>query len=71
MSELINDVLCRAVAVVLSRAGDVNTEDGSFATVSINDIILLEESIVEAFDLDSDDVNQSDAWKIAKMISDL
>ena len=43
-----------------SRSGDVSSEDGNFATVDDNIIIELDSAIAEAFELSSDDVNESD-----------
>jgi len=60
MNEKIKRILELATALVLSRSGDVSTEDGNFATVDDNIIIELELSISEAFNLESDDVNIGD-----------
>lgn len=55
----LSDVLLGAVGVVLSRDGDVSTDDGCFASVDIGSIINLESGISKFFDLDSDDVTFS------------
>lgn len=68
LNEKMKDVLRYAVGIVLSRAGDVSMEDGEFATVDTHEIILLEEAIVEAFELDSDDVTRSDVSHIGETI---
>jgi hypothetical protein len=60
MNDQMKKVIELATALVLSRSGDVSTEDGSFATVDDNIIIELDGAIAEAFGLDSDDVNESD-----------
>ena len=70
-SEYIKDVLSIAAQVVLSRSGDVDTEDGSFATVDTDLIIRLESAISQAFDLPGDDVNEGDIPQLHKMITDL
>jgi len=49
-----------AIQIVLFRDSDVYTEDGTFATTCIYQIISLEQAIAEAFELDSDDVSESD-----------
>ncbi len=71
LNEKMKDVLLYAVGIVLSRDGDVSTEDGEFATVGTDDIILLEAAIVDAFDLDSDDVTSSDILKVCATIKSL
>ncbi len=68
--EALNEIIKIAVHLVLSREGDVDTEDGTFATVSTDDIICLEQAIVEAFDLNSDDVCREDVSKINKMLGE-
>ena len=60
MNDQMKRVIELATALVLSRGGDVSTEDGSFATVDDNIIIELDSAIAEAFELNSDDVNESD-----------
>ena len=71
LNEKMKSVLRRAVQLVLSRDGDIATECGIFATVDTDEIIMLEADIVEAFELDSDDVMHSDAPHIAAMINSL
>ena len=70
MNEKIRRVLMQAINVVASRGGDVETEDGGFATVDENALIDLEGAIVDAFDLPSDDVTFSDVNKINAIIND-
>ena len=60
MNDQMKKVIELATALVLSRGGDVSTEDGNFATVDDNIIIELDSAIAEAFELNSDDVNESD-----------
>lgn len=60
MNDQMKKVIELATSLVLSRGGDVSTEDGSFATVDDNIIIELDSAIAEAFELNSDDVNESD-----------
>ena len=71
MNNKMKRVIELATALVLSRAGDVDTEDGSFATVDTDIIIELDCAIAEAFELNSDDVNDSDAPMIMAIISEL
>lgn len=57
MNEQIRDVLIAALNVVHYRCGDVDTEDGSFATTGLDEMIGLEQALCEAFDIGSDSVN--------------
>jgi hypothetical protein len=56
MNDKMKRVMELAVSVVLSRGGDVDTEDGCKATIDTDEIIKLEAAIVDAFNLPSDDV---------------
>lgn len=67
----IKEVLTKATDLVLSRGGDVDTEDGSFATVDEDAIIVLDDAIASAFELDSDDVTVDDLPKIRAAIQAL
>lgn len=49
-----------SVALVLSRGGDVDTDDGGFATVDTDVIIELEAAIADAFELEFDEVTEDD-----------
>ena len=61
MSDLkMSDVLMAAVELVLSRSGDIDLEDGSFATCGTDEIIRLDTSIAGFLDLPSDDVDIRD-----------
>ena len=60
-----------STALVLSRSGDVSTDDGNFATVDDNIIIELESSIALAFELDSDDVNENDVPMIMAILEEI
>jgi len=64
MNEEMKYIIELATLLVLSRSGDVSTKDGSFATVDENMIIELESAIAKAFELKSDDVNNTDFIKI-------
>lgn len=59
MSELtkISDVIMHAFELVISRDGDVDTEDGSFATCGTDEIIRLDEAMAHYFKVGSDDVS--------------
>ena len=50
-------VLTCASNVVLSRDGDVMTEEGNLATCQVDDIIYLEEALVELLNLPYDEVS--------------
>ena len=60
MDDKFNRIIELATALVLSRGGDVTTQDGNFATVDDNIIIELDSAIATAFCLNSDDVNSDD-----------
>lgn len=45
-----------AFELVISRYGDVDTEDGSFATCGTDEIIRLDEAMAHFFDVGSDDL---------------
>lgn len=59
MSELtkISDVIMCAFELVISRDGDVDTEDGSFATCGTDEIIRLDEAMAHYFKVGSDDLD--------------
>ena len=50
-------VLTCASNVVLSRDGDVTTEEGHLATCQVDDIIYLEQALVELLNLPYDEVS--------------
>lgn len=62
-------VLTCASNVVLSREGDISTEDGDLATCHVDDIIYLEETLVELLNLPSDDVTL-DVFKYIGILED-
>lgn len=53
----LSDVLMLAFELVLSRDGDVDTEDGSLAACGIGEIIRLDEAMAHYFEVGSDDIN--------------
>jgi hypothetical protein len=59
-SKKLRELIETAILTVLSREGDIDTDDGSFATVGTDEIIRLDCAIADAFELNSDDVNESD-----------
>ena len=63
MNEL-KELLEQAVWVCFNRAGDVDTEDGSFATTDTDSIIRLEAAICEYFDLPSDSIGVDELEEI-------
>jgi len=69
MNDKIKEVLGLATALVLSREGDITTEDGNFATVDEDLIINLEIAISQAFELEGDEVVTSDIPKIKALIN--
>lgn len=60
MDDKIKEVLIAALNVAGGRCGDVSTEDGVFATTSVENMIDLETAFCEAFDTKSDDVIASE-----------
>lgn len=56
----LSDVLFAAYKLVISREGDVDTEDGSFATVDTAEILNLDTLLAHYFDLGSDDCRLKD-----------
>ena len=57
MNDKIKEILKLATELVLTRTGDVTTEDGNFATVDTDLIIRLDEALAHEFTNDSDDVS--------------
>lgn len=65
MSETkLSDVLFAAYKLVISREGDVDTEDGSFATVDIGEILNLDTLLAHYFNVGSDDCRVKDVYTI-------
>lgn len=58
------DALKIAVELVYKRGSDVTTMNGNYATVEIEDIINLEESLIKAFNLKSDNITFDNVLKI-------
>ena len=65
-NEKLRELLEQTVLTVLSRDGDIETTNGNFATVGADEVIRLECAVAEAFELNSDDVNESDIPMIKK-----
>lgn len=55
MNDQLKEILINAACVVLKRRGDINTEDGSYATVDIDSLLRLDYDMAEYFNLDSDE----------------
>lgn len=65
MSETkLSEVLFAAYKLVISREGDVDTEDGSFATVDIAEILNLDTLLARYFNVGSDDCRVTDVYTI-------
>jgi len=62
-------VITAAATVIVNRTGDVTTEDGNLATVDIESLLELQLAIVDAFDLDNDDVEIKDVFKINSLLA--
>ena len=62
-------VITAAASVIINRTGDVTTEDGNLATVDIESLLELQLAIVDAFDLDNDDVEIKDVFKINSLLA--
>jgi hypothetical protein len=62
-------VITAAASVIVNRTGDVTTEDGNLATVDIESLLELQLAIVDAFDLDNDDVEIKDVFKINSLLA--
>ena len=62
-------VITAAASVIVNRTGDVTTEDGNLATVDIESLLELQIAIVDAFDLDNDDVEIKDVFKINSLLA--
>ena len=71
MRDEIRIIIELATALVLSRSGDVSTEDGYFATVDDDIIIELDSAIAIAFGLNSDDVTADSIPVIMAQLNEL
>lgn len=71
MTTKISDVIINAFELVISRNGDVDTEDGSFATCGTDEIIRLDEAMAHYFQVGSDDISLSDAYVISQKAKEL
>ena len=71
MEDKYKHIIDLAIQVVLFRGSDVDTEDGTFATTCTDQIIRLDQAIAEAFELDSDDVSESDLPMIVAKLKQL
>ncbi|TDI80617.1 MAG: hypothetical protein E2O80_06265 [Betaproteobacteria bacterium] len=63
LQKKVKEVLKQAVLVCEYRAGDVCTEDGSFATTDTDSIIRLEEALCDALDSPYDHIRMLDVMQ--------
>tara|TARA_R110002033_G_scaffold88405_3_gene138456 strand:+ start:919 stop:1176 length:258 start_codon:yes stop_codon:yes gene_type:complete len=71
MKDKMKGIIEKAAMVVLTRMGDIDTDDGSLATVETDAIIILEEAITDAFDLGSDDITFENMPLLLQQIKDI
>lgn len=64
VDDTIKEVLRQAIMVVAYRAGDISTEDGSYATTCTDSIIHLESALCEALGTKHDDIDLSEALEL-------
>lgn len=69
MEKRMREIIESAAIVIVSRSGDISTEDGVFATTDIDALLNLQIAIVNAFDLDNDDVELKDISKITTALN--
>ena len=70
MSDL-KEILGRAILVIQYRNGDIDTEDGSFATTCTDEMIHLEQALADMFNDDGDDASMDECWEnVEKFCSD-
>ena len=69
MSDL-KEIIKKALAVIEYRHGDVDTEDGTFATTDTDAIIGLEMSLAELFNDNGDDATFSECWRNVEKFCD-
>lgn len=63
MSDInIKEILKKAMVVIEYRNGDIDTEDGTFATTETDAIIGLEMSLADAFNDNGDDATFLECW---------
>jgi hypothetical protein len=63
MNEKIKEVLKQAVLVCEYRGGDIDTEDGSFATTDTDSMIRLEAALCDALNAPSDNIAMLDVQR--------
>ncbi len=52
----VEDLFVNLVQLIQSREGDIDTIDGTFATVNINELLRLEQEFESLFDVNVEDV---------------
>jgi hypothetical protein len=68
--EKLKEVLTKAVMVIEYRAGDVSTEDGTYATTDTDEIIRLESALCDALGTEFDDIDLSEALALIDALPD-
>lgn len=69
LPESVIEVLRHAIMVVAYRNGDVDTEDGSYATTDTDSIIRLESALCEALGTEYDDIELGEAINLLDKFS--
>ena len=70
--ELLKEVLKLSLSTVISRRGDVTLHCGeSVATVDVDSLIILDYTLAQLFNLDSDDVTFENIQRAFEQIRDL
>ena len=64
----LKEIIRKALVVIEYRHGDVDTEDGSFATTDTDAIIGLEISLAESFNDNGDDATFPECWSNVRKV---
>lgn len=66
----LKEIIKKSLVVIEYRHGDVDTEDGTFATTDTDAIIGLEMALSEAFNDDGDDATFPECWRNVEKFCD-